>query len=484
MALRRALQSSVAAICIASLAAPAAPETIPAPKAASQKAAPQKAAPAQTPAKTPARKAADRPRAGGPFEIKVAQARDFSRVEFHGVGQPAAKREGQTLTLTFGRDGDPDISRLRVSPPKWVQGAEARHVGGRLQLVLKLAPDAEFKLGAADGAAYLNVFARPEAEPAEAKTAEAETSAAAPAPVVQRANPVPAGGVVHMDAKLVNGQVKLSFPWANPNGAAVFKRGDAVWLVFDASAELDVSKAPRGLRQFKSMQSFRGTDYSAVRIAGAGKGPVVAEVNGPTWTITLGEGADVRPSLIRLSRDEAGGPAALKAAVSGVTGVVLVDDPAVGDTMTVVTALGPAKGLPTRREFVQMAFLPSMQGLALESYVEDMTVSYDGDLVHVGRPQGLALSPSSSGRQDAQASLGSLKPAAMPALIGADWGKTGAGGFLPRYNALLAAATDESANHGDDAPTEARMSLARFLVGSPGPTLSFWTTPSSGACAA
>ena len=36
------------------------------------------------------------------------------------------------------------------------------------------------------------------------------------------------GGVVAMDAKLVNGQVMLTFPWANPNGAAVFRRGDAI----------------------------------------------------------------------------------------------------------------------------------------------------------------------------------------------------------------------------------------------------------------
>ena len=39
-----------------------------------------------------------------------------------------------------------------------------------------------------------------------------------------------------------------------------------------------------------------------------------------------------------------------------------VADPVVGDTLSVVTALGPSKGLPSRREFVQMALLPSAQG--------------------------------------------------------------------------------------------------------------------------
>ena len=443
MALRRALHSSVAAICIASLVAPA-----------GQAAAPKAPAPRAAP---------------GGLEVRVAQARDFSRIEFHGAAAPAVKRDGQLLTLTFGRDSNPDISRLRVSPPRWLKGAEARHAAGRLQLLLTLAPDAEARTGAADGAFYVNVFAKPEPEaaPAAAKTdVVAENAPAAPV-AVQRPNPVPASGVVHMDAKLVNGQVQLKFPWANANGAAVFRRGDAVWVVFDASATLDVAKAPRGLRQYSSIQAFRGTDYSAVRIAGAAARPVSAGIEGPVWTITLGGGGgtDARPSLIKLARDELGGPAALQAPVAGVTRVVQVADTVVGDTLSVVTALGPAKGLPSRREFVQMAFLPSAQGLVLESYVEDLSVTYDGDLVHIARPAGLALSASSAARGEAQGSLGSLQPAGMPAMIGADWGKTGSGGFLARYNALLAAASEESAG-GPDSPVTARMSLARFLVGS------------------
>ena len=47
-----------------------------------------------------------------------------------------------------------------------------------------------------------------------------------------------------------------------------------------------------------------------------------------------------------------------------------------------------------------------------------------------------------------------------------NWSKTGSGGFLARYNALLAAATTESGAKDKAAPTEARMALARFLVGS------------------
>jgi tetratricopeptide (TPR) repeat protein len=439
MSLRQALRSGVAAISIASVVAPAG--AAPATRAAAPEAAP-KAAPG--------------------VQVHIGQAATFSRIEFRGAGA-AVTRKGQTVTLSFNRDGDPDIARLRSSPPHWVKTAEKRHAGGKLQVVLTLTDDAEAKVGVADGATYVNAYAKPLPDP---KAVEAARLAALP-PEPQRPNPVPAGGVVRMDSRISNGQVLFTFAWANPAGAAVFRRGDAVWIVFDASANLDVSKAPRGLPQYSTMQAVRGTDYSAIRIDAAHGVPAFATAQGPVWTIALGPGDQIRPSLIKVTRDEASGPASLRAPVSGVTRVVQLADPQAGDTLSVVTALGPAKGLPSRREYVQMALLPSVQGLAVESYIDDLAVSHDGDIVKFGRPAGLALSPNWATKEGEALAAGGPAPAAMPALIDYEnWPRTGSGGFLARYNALVAAATVETGNKDKAAPTGARMALARFLVGS------------------
>lgn len=434
MKLRQALRSSVAAITIASVAAPAG-----------------LAAPAAQVA----------PRGG--LQVSVAQAKDFSRIEFKG-GRAVARRDGQTLVLAFNTAATPDISRLRVSPPRWLKSAETRRAGGGLELVLTLADNADARVGSADGATYVNLFEKP---PAPAASAIAEAPPPVVAPAAPRANPVPAGGVVQMGAQLGAGQVQLSFPWANPAGASVFRRGGAVWVVFDAPATIDVSRAPRGLRQMGGVTTHRGNDYAAVRIESPPNTPVFAAAQGSTWTVILGPGAQVQPAAqIRVVRDEAGGPAGLKAAVSGATKVVRVADPVVGDTLSVVTALGPAKGLPSRREYVQMALLPSAQGLAAESYIEDLAMSQEGDLVQIGRPAGLTLSPASAAVERVEATLGAPQPASLPGLIDyQNWPKTGSGGFLTRYNALLSAANEEAAT-GRDAPVAARMALARFLVGS------------------
>ncbi|MET0274031.1 MAG: endoglucanase, partial [Phenylobacterium sp.] len=441
MSLRQALRSGVAAITIASVVAPAG------------LAAPPKAAPLNADVV---------PR--GPLDVRVAQAREFSRVEFHWSGNARAttRRDGQTVVFSFSRDADPDIARLRTSPPRWIKGAEKRHVGGRLEVAITLADDADAKVGQADGASYLNAFEKPAPDPA--KLAEAQAPPQEPEP--PRPNPVPAGGVVRMDARVVNGQTLFTFAWANPAGAAVFRRGDAIWVVFDAPATLDISKAPKGLKQYAGLQAFRGPDYAAVRIDAARDVPLFAAAMGNNWTIALGPGDQSQPSIVRVTRDAAAGPASLKAPVAGATRVIALPDPAAGDTLTVVTALGPPKGLPSRREYIQLAMLPSIQGLAIEPRVEDLHVERDGDLVYFRRANGLTLSPAWATQERAQSEIGAPMPAGMPALIDTSWSKTGQGGFLARYHSLLAAATAEAANKDKAAPVAARMALARFLVGS------------------
>ncbi len=448
MSLRRALHSSVAAVCIATVAAPAG---VAAPTAGSV--APR-----------------------GALDVHVGEARDFTRIELHWAGgaRTTTSRNGQVLSLKFDRDANPDIARLKYSPPKWLKTAEARHAGGRLELVFTLADGADAKVGSADGATYVNLFEKP-AEEAKAPAADPTAPGAAPVEVAEapqiepepeRPNPVPPGGVVHMTAAMSNGQVQLTFPWANPNGAAVFRRGAAVWVVFDAAAIIDVSRAPRGLKQFSTVQAVKGEDYSAVRIASPVGTPVFASNLGGTWTISLGSGPQGQASPIRIGRDDVGGPAALKAEIAGSTRAVRVQDPVVGDTLSVVTALGPSKGVQMRREYVQMAVLPSAQGLGMESYVDDLHVEREGDLVHIGRPTGLALSPVFAQVRQIEASLGAPQPASMPGLIDdVNWPRTGETGFLGRYSQLLNAATEEGAVT-KDAPIAARMALARFLVGS------------------
>src|SRR6202012_5460103 len=135
---------------------------------------------------------------GSALSVSVAQSSNFSRIEFRFAGgaHMTAKRDGQTLTLHFSRYAKPDMTRLRVDPPKWLKGASDKNAGG-LVITLELADDADAKMGEADGASFVNLFEKP----AAAETA----SSAPPAPAVDartttaragRPAPLPASGVV------------------------------------------------------------------------------------------------------------------------------------------------------------------------------------------------------------------------------------------------------------------------------------------------
>jgi tetratricopeptide (TPR) repeat protein len=403
-----------------------------------------------------------------PMEIRVGESNGFSRIEFHWQGNVGytVKRDGDELTVRFSRDADPDMSRLRVDPPPFLKTARLERQGKILSIVMTLQPGADAKPGQDTDSIYVNLFQKATDQPPGAP------SGAPPAP---KADPVPVGGVVRMEGEIAQGQVLLRFPWKAPLGAAAFRRGEAVWLVFDTEAKLDVAKAPAETSMFKGLKVYSGPGYSAVRVASPSVATVKAWADGSTWVLALGPGVQPPAVPIKAERDPDSAAPGLRAALAGGTKTLWLDDPAVGDKIGVVTALAPSKGVAGRRSYVDFSLLPSAQGMAFEPAVADLTLAVDGEWVRIGRPKGLDLSTvvaaaGAKGRAAAQASFGLPQPVAMPGLIDyVGWSRTGDGGFEARYSQLQNAAADELGREAAGDRTvgfNARMGLARFLVGS------------------
>lgn len=420
--------------------------------------------------------------------VKVGQARDFTRIEVSGPGAAGAavSRSGQSVTLRFAVDAYPDIAVLRTSPPKWIKSVEGRRFKGRYELSILLVDDADLRIGRADGATYINAFAKPDpklAEPPKDKPQDkakpqapsrpaamalvsALTPALAPASTRVPTNPVPAGGAVRVTLLRDAGGARLVFPWAGPVGAASFQRGNAVWIVFDTPVRLDVSAIPKDYLQGSALQVLSGTDYSAIRLESPANEPLSAGLLGNVWTVAMGLPRLSPTSEIRLTRDGTTGPATLKSVVAGATRTLKVNDPIVGDVLDIVPALGPAKGVSAQRDYVEVTILRSAQGLALDARVPDLTLRHDRDLVYIGRPSGMALSDISAGMVQPNSQLGPPQAAILPGLITTEaWAQTGRGGFHKRYEQLLADASAEGART-HNGPVKARMAFARFLVGS------------------
>jgi len=384
-----------------------------------------------------------------PITIRVGANEAFTRVEFAGVigARSQIRREGNTVIVRIGATAAPDVSRLRVDPPKGVEKVETRAVRGGTELVLTLAEGADVRTGSADGAVFVNLYAQAPEAPAAATVAPAQVVTV---PVVSHASA---------------DKVSLDFRWEQPVGAAVFRRGDAVWVVFDTPARLNMDGA-KELGPATGAHWTATPDHVAVRIAAPAGLRVSAISTGATWTVTVG-GFATSAGGVTIDRDDTGEPA-LVARMAGATKVVWLTDPMAGDRFAAVTALAPGKGFADSRQTVDMTVLPSAHGLAVETPVSDLAIRAEGDLVTLSRPGGLTLSPPSAALETANSEPGRPGKAKYPGLIVEGWENTGHATFAARYRELQDEAGAEAAAAGDNprAPIEARMGLARFLVGS------------------
>lgn len=382
-----------------------------------------------------------------PLLIRIGATSEFTRVEFAGVigARSRVSRDGRTVVVRLGVTAAPDVSRLKVDPPKGVEKVETRAVAGATELVITLAEGADIRSGSADGAVWLNLYPT------------AAEAPAAPAAALQTAVPVTATATAD--------KVALTFAWPTPVGAAVFRRGGIVWVVFDTAARLDMSGA-KALGPAGEAVWAAGPDYVAVRIEAAGNLPVSAVADGSTWRVVIG-GQPVAASGVSVDRDPSGEPV-LVAHMAGSTKAIWLTDPLVGDRFAAVTALAPGKGFARRKQTVDLTLIPTAHGLAVETPADDLRIAADGDLVTLSRPNGLILSAPSAGAATPQLADAGPKKAGHPALILEEWADAGEGGFSERYRALQDAAGEEAVKAGDDprAPIEARLALARFLVGS------------------
>ncbi|KQY80561.1 hypothetical protein [Brevundimonas sp. Root1423] len=381
-----------------------------------------------------------------PISIRIGANAEFTRLEFAGVigARSRVRREGRDVIVRIGSTAAPDVSRLKVDPPKGVERVETRAVQGATELVMTLAEGADARSGSADGAVYVNLFASAPDAPAP------EVVVASYVPVTTRATPA---------------KVSMTFQWDKPVGAAVFRRGAAVWVVFDTPGRLDMAAA-RELGPASNAHWTAAADHVAVRIAAPEGLAVSAVAQGSNWTVVIG-GQPVAVAGVPVERDDSG-EAVLVARMAGATKAIWLTDPLAGDRFAAVTALAPGKGFAARRRTVDLALLPTAQGLAVEAASEDLGILAETDRVTFSRPNGLILSPPSAALEAAADENGAPKKAKFPGLILTEWADAGHAGFSARYRQLQDAAAEEAMAAGDDprASAEARFALARFLVGS------------------
>ena len=302
---------------------------------------------------------------------------------------------------------------------------------------------------------------QPEAKAPANAPVRAQTNAQSNSPAAAAASPPPAPVAQRAIAAIVNASgdnIRIEFPFATPTPAAVFRRSDTLWLVFDNAPKIDLSALTRGVHPVVRKATFmHGPDGAAiVRLRLTRPQMASAVADGPGWIVTLGDTAAQPPSALAIARNVLGqNKASIIVPFDGAKQIHTITDPDLGDRLMVVTALAPARGFLKGQDFVELRALPSTQGVVVQPIADDLSVSIEPDKVVIGRPGGLSLSAAVSGAQQQQA------PGFRALTFDTQtWGFDRQTPFLARQSELIglaAAAPVAKRRH-------ARLNLARFYI--------------------
>ncbi len=292
----------------------------------------------------------------------------------------------------------------------------------------------------------------PDAMSAEAKASELDAEAL----LAQRPDPAPTGRV-RMSSAMVGKEMQLEFEFETPAPAAVYRRGDSIYVLFATAADVDVGRVQSG-KFVSRIEKVRGEGVSGIRIIAPPEVQATPTPIGSKWKIVLSPEKQVTGRSIGLVREQAlDGTSRVKALVPDGAATGMITDPAVGDTLLVGLALGPISNLGAQRSYLEAVLPETFHGLVVVPRTDDFELRRDVDGFVLVRPRGMSLSGMAAADELSEG------PATAPGFIDfKSWQLGPKADFTNNLNKLRRKAALELGDTNNK--ISSRVDLARFLV--------------------
>ena len=224
----------------------------------------------------------------------------------------------------------------------------------------------------------------------------------------------------------------MTFSFAAPTPAALFRRADTVWLVFDHAKPIDIEPIrAKGGAIIGDVSRLPLEKGQAIRIRlNRPQIPSLeseGRANGAEWTLTFADRGQTTPlplMVLRNITDPALANVTVPLANPGAMHRLV--DPDAGDTLLVVTAPPPTRGLIKRQDFVELSLLESVHGVVVHPNSDDISAEVGADKVMLGRPGGLTLSSADVAAERATAAV-------RPLFDANEWRKNREEKFFPNW---------------------------------------------------
>ncbi|MCR4378515.1 MAG: hypothetical protein NUV50_10555 [Rhodospirillales bacterium] len=213
--------------------------------------------------------------------------------------------------------------------------------------------------------------------PAAEKTAPATPSAATPTPATAPAPAsAPAVNTRAEASQVAAGVVALRFDWQEPVGAAVFRRGEVLWVIFDKRANIDTAALVRdGAGMIASAEQVPSNLGAVLRLTTAeGVNPDIKR-SGLAWILEFMEQPLIPTSPLQAdAQPDSPLGARLFVSVPEPGNVIAFRDPEVGDNLIAVPVIPLGHGVSRLWAYPQVQVLPTKQGVVIKPISDDVSV--------------------------------------------------------------------------------------------------------------
>ena len=357
----------------------------------------------------------------------------------------SVNQNGRAVTVDFGRAATVDVAALAQTLPPGIRVASVQPSGQGTAITLAVPEGAELRHFPLDQKVVLDVLASAEArnQPAAAlandqlvseqapqvsqppqeppvQSAPTEHAPTEPAPVRE---PVPApeapqavasepsaaemaampnapaqqdeAATPSVEAPSGPPLFNFSFQWSGDVGAAVFRRSDNIWVIFDAATNLDLSPLRvEGAPVIERIDQLPIGGASVLRMQVSDRSVnASARREGFNWVVEFRRAPQRPLSQVPILADVTAEIGPFLTFPTDTPGRSFnVPDPDMGDVMRVATFLESGMGIDGLRQYPEFELLPTAQGVALVRLSDTVLLDRNFDGFQISAPDGLAIS--------------------------------------------------------------------------------------------
>jgi tetratricopeptide (TPR) repeat protein len=444
---------------------------------------PGQTTPAATPAPAPAQQASA-------VTVRTGAHPDYFRVAFDWPARTAYKveRRNDRIAVMFGAPAAIDIAGLNQRLPLANRPAVLLQENGNTTVTFPLAPQFMARdfatantiaidlTGAPGPVPQQTATTPPPVQAAQAKPAPAPAPAPAAKPPAQpsaaaaalmgrlaETTEVDASGNRVTRAAAANrvdplttrpAEVSLTIPWEEPAAAAVFRRADYLWVVFDRYKQVDVARlAKEGAPYITFVEQLPYRNNTILRMVTRPDINPSTRRDGMNWVLDF-RALPLRPTrAIEINAQLERPSPNLFLSVGEAGRTVAVEDPEVGDYLLIVPVIPISYGIYPERTFTDLDMPITAQGVVIIPKSDGVRAQASRIGIDIDVDGGMALSRALA---DVGSNMGGEDRARI--LNIADWQIGKAEDYVRNKQALQNALGDER----PEIRQEARFRLARF----------------------